>query len=323
MSVDKGDMLGRVRSFGAQCREALTLPEGLRVSGSFSHIVVCGMGGSGIVGDVLKAYLAPSTIPVTVVRDYAIPGFVDSSSLVFCISYSGNTEETLAALEEVQSRGATVVGITSGGTLGENVTRKVVVPGNIQPRAALGYLFFSLIGVLKNSEIITIPHDEISEALSVLEDSDSFEAEGKEIASKIQGRVPLVYTSHDFEVCSYRWKCQLNENGKSLAFSNVCAEMNHNEIVGYHGVDRSQFVVVMLRDSQESERMKKRLDVTKKILETKVDVISVESRGNSLLARLFSLMYVGDFASYFVAIEKGVDPTPVAVIENLKKELRS
>ena len=323
MSIDKSNMLKVIEEFPAQCQTGLELTQGMTVSEKINNIVVAGMGGSGVAGDVLKAIMEnqKSKIPVTVSKDYSLPAFVDNNTLVFINSYSGNTEETLASYNDAVNKNAQIIGLTSGGELADKCKRVIKLPPGFQPRAALGFLFFPLLAVLTNANIINISNDEIQETIKMLEEKEEFNSDGREIAKTIGDRTPLIYASNKFSVAAYRWKCQINENAKTHAFSAIFSELNHNEIVGYTTAKKEDLAVIFLRDSEDHERIKKRMDIMKKIVSQKVDVIEVESKGDSFLSKLFSLMYQSDFASYHLAINKKQDPTPVAVIENLKKEL--
>ena len=321
-SVDKNNMIRSIEDFPSQCRTALELTKGISVQGDVKNIVVSGMGGSGIAGDLLKAYLRNSKIPVHVSKDYKLPEFVDSSTLVFAISYSGNTEETIISYEDAVRRKAKVVAISSGGRLAEICKRTIRVPPGYQPRAALGFLFFPMVGVLSNMNLAREESEEIIEAINIIENSEEYEKEAQAIAKSIKNRTVLLYSSNDFSSASYRWKCQINENSKMPAFCNSIPEMNHNEIAGYQSMDRTSFAAIFLRDNMEDEKTKKKMEITRKIVETKVDSITVFSKGNSFLARMLSLIHLGDFVSYYLAVDNKTDPTPVHVIESLKREIK-
>lgn len=322
MSMDKSNMLKVIEGFPQQCKTALELPKGMSVSGKVDKIVVIGMGGSAVGGDLLKAYMHNSKVPVFVVRDYKVPNFVDENSLVFAVSYSGNTEETISAYESALKKKAKSVAVTSGGSLGQMAKKVIKIPGGLQPRAALGYLFFPVLGVLANSEIVDVKNSEITEMLDILSKTEEFKAIGEGIAKKIGQRTPLIYASEMLNAVAYRWKTQFNENSKTAAFHHAFSEMNHNEIVGYQTMDKGDYVAIFIRDKEDNERIKKRMDITKEIISTRIDVEEVFTKGDGLLSRIFSGIYYGDFASYYIALAKKIDPTPVAVIENLKKRLK-
>ena len=322
MPIDNSNMLKVIEDFPHQCRTALSLPKGMTVSGKVDKIVVAGMGGSAVGGDLLKLYLHDLKIPIFVVRDYKLPNFVDENTLVFAVSYSGNTEETISAFEDAQKKKAKIVAVTSGGKLSEEAKKVIKIPSGLQPRAALGYLFFPALGVLVNSGIVKDSSADVNEMLDILSKKDEFKSFGEKLAKQIGNKTPLIYASEQFSAVAYRWKTQFNENSKAAAFTHVFSEMNHNEIVGYQTMSREKFISIFLRDNFDNDRIKKRMDITKDIISQKVEVAEVYTKGNSLLSRLFSGIYYADFASYFLAIQNKIDPTPVNVIENLKKKLQ-
>ena len=322
MPIDNSNMLKAIEEFPAQCKTALGLAKGMAVSGKINKIVVAGMGGSAVGGDLLKAYLHSSKIPVFVVRDYKVPNFVDEATLVFAVSYSGNTEETISAFESAERNKAKIIAVTSGGALSAQAKKVIKIPVGLQPRAALGYLFFPLLGVLANSNIVAVKDDEITEMIDILSKTDEFKIAGERIAKKIGTRTPIIYASELLSPVAYRWKTQFNENSKTAAFHHAFSEMNHNEIAGYQAMDKNKFISIFIRSKYDNERIKKRMDITKEIISTKVDVEDVFTKGEHLLSRIFSGIYYGDFASYYLALANKIDPTPVAVIENLKKRLK-
>lgn len=322
MSLDNSNMLRVIEDFPQQCKIALGLPKGISVSGKIDKFVVIGMGGSAIGGDLLRIYMHNSKIPVFVIRDYKVPNFVDEKTLVFAVSYSGNTEETISAFEDATKKKAKIIAVTSGGKLGEIAKNVIKIPAGLQPRAALGYLFFPVLGVLVNSNTTDVKSSEITEMLDVLSRTNDFKLVGEKIAKKIQNRIPIIYASELLSAVAYRWKTQFNENSKVAAFYHAFSEMNHNEIAGYQTMNRGNFVAVFIKDKEDNERIKKRMDITKEIISTKVDVEEVNTKGNYLLSRIFSGIYYGDFTSYYLALLNKLDPTPVNVIENLKKKLK-
>ena len=321
MPTDNSNMIKVLEDFPHQCRTALELAKGMAVSGKVDKIVVAGMGGSAVGGDLLKTYMHDSKIPVFVVRDYNIPNFVDENTLFFAVSYSGNTEETLSAYEEAVRKKAKIVAVTSGGQLGSAAKKAIKIPAGLQPRAALGYLFFPMLGVLANSGIVDVNGNEVEEMISILEKTEDFRIFGERLAKKLYGKTPIVYASSLFGPVAYRWKTQFNENSKSPAFHHVFAELNHNEIVGYQLMNKNEWAAIFIRDRHDHDRIKLRMDITKEIISTRVEVEEIFTRGEGMLSRIFSGIYYGDFASYYLALANRIDPTPVSVIENLKKKL--
>ncbi len=291
-------------------------------------VVVTGMGGSAIAGSLLQAYCsekAPS-LHVHVSRGYDVPAFVDNKTLVFAISYSGNTEETLSAVKSAMRKGARVVAVTSGGKLklqAEQLNKAVVeVPEGIQPRAALPYLFMPLLNVLHNSGLISDPSEEVEAAISSLKAAASgYKERARSLAEKLSGKVPLVYSSDRMAGVAYRWKTQFNENSKIHAFTHVFPELNHNELVGYSKLN-ANFYVILLEDEADSRRIKERIKLTKEII-AKRDVPSTQIviKGEYLLTRILSAVHIGDLASVYLAQITGIDPEPVSIIEDFKKQL--
>jgi len=322
MPIDQSNMLKVLEGFSHQCKTAFELTKGMSVTGKVDKIVVAGMGGSAVGGDLLKAYMHDSKIPVFVVKSYDAPAFIDENTLVFAVSYSGNTEETLSVFDTVTKKKAKVIAITSGGELGAKSKKSIRIPSGLQPRASLGYLFFPMLGVLANSGIIELGEKEIKETLDILSNVDEFKKKGEDLAKKIKGRTPIVYASDLFSPVAYRWKTQLNENSKSPAFFHAFPELNHNELVGYQTMSKDKFIAIYIKDDFDHERIKKRMMITKEITSARIDVEEISTKGNSLLARMFSGIYYGDFTSYYLALLNGIDPSPVNVIENLKKKLK-
>ncbi|HER23753.1 MAG TPA: bifunctional phosphoglucose/phosphomannose isomerase [Candidatus Atribacteria bacterium] len=305
---------------------------------NFKNIIVLGMGGSAIGGDLLADYLADElTIPILVIRGYDIPKFVSEDSLVFAVSYSGNTEETLSALKKCIDAKATIIALTSGGQLASLSQEKyfpiIKVPTGIQPRAAISYLFFPVLKALERLALIKERSSEIEETINILQDlSKEYSAQSiiknnfaKKIALSLYKHLPLIYGSEGLlEAVAMRWKTQINENSKWPCFWNVFPELNHNEIVGYeieNNINR-QVKIVYLQDKEGLLRVEQRRQITRKIIQEKVvEFIICPTKGKGKMARMFSLIFLGDLVSYYLAILNRVDPSPVYCIEDLKKEL--
>jgi glucose/mannose-6-phosphate isomerase len=340
---DISNMLGILGSFSDQCKEAVGIGNNFRVPDPFrsdhKNIVFTGMGGSAIGADIIRSYLSDKArVPIIVNRNYTLPAFVDAGSLVIASSYSGNTEETLGAYKDARSRNAKVIAITSGGEL-ERLAKQdgfpvIKIPGALPPRCALGYSFFTALVLVSKIGIVEDQGRYIDEAISGMRRlKDKKLGNGvsgarniaKTIAGKLYGKHPVVYSSNDHIDCvTTRWRGQLAENSKVLASSHVFPEMDHNEIVGWENPRKllKGSVAIFLRDSGDSVRIAKRIDVTKKIIAKRgFDVLEVSSEGESLLARIFSLVYIGDFVSFYLAVLNKRDPTPVECITYLKEEL--
>lgn len=321
MVIDKSNMLEVLDNFPQQCKDALTLPKGITAKGEVTSVVVCGMGGSAIGGDLLKTYVNNTKLPVFVNRDYRVPEFVDNYTLVFAVSYSGNTEETLSAFHDAKKKNANIIAVTSGGELSKKAEKVIRIPSGLQPRCAIGYLFFPMLGVLYNSDLIDVRNADLSEMLSLLNEKEKIKSEAEDLAKKIQGKTPIIYSSGLLKPVAYRWQTQINENAKYPAYHSQFSEMNHNEINAFRAMERSKFLAILLRDEKDHPKIRRRMDICKEIMEKNIDAEEVQVKGSSLLARMFSTIYLGDYASYYLAIRERVDPTPVEVIEWLKKQL--
>ncbi len=299
-------------------------------------IVVTGLGGSAIGGDLLRSYLAEDlAMPFIVNRHYLLPEFVDRHSLVLVSSYSGNTEETIAAHRDAIRRKAQVVCLSSNGKTAELAAKHhqplVTIPRGYPPRAALGYSFFAPLVLLLRLKLIRSRSRDILESISLLKKSAAQYAvpgprnRALRIAQRLHGSVPVIYSSADrFDAVNLRWRGQIAENAKMLAFGHVLPEMNHNELVGWHFYRRTMkgMKVVFLRDRADHPRVKARMEITRHVVAHHAgDVLEVTSVGSSLLARMFSLIYLGDWVSFYLAMLNHVDPTPVKVIDMLKKKL--
>jgi len=338
---DPADMLGLVLGLPNQVQAGWAAGEEADLPALPSPpvaVAVLGMGGSGIGGDLLRSVLAGEcTVPVVVVKDYRVPRWFSQGTLAFAVSYSGNTEETLAAYQAARDRGASVVAITSGGRLAEMAQRDGVpvirLPAGLPPRAAIGHLFFPMLALLHRLGVLSSWGEEVRECVEVLRSlgerlgpsAPVDRNPAKHLATRLHGGVPVVYaTASLLEPAALRWKCQFNENSKTLALWNVFPELNHNETVGW-GVEPElarSFQVVLLRDREEDPRITQRVAITVDLaLHRAGGLHEVRSEGRGKLARLFSTILFGDLTSVYLAYLRGVDPTPVDVIEELKRRL--
>jgi glucose/mannose-6-phosphate isomerase len=337
--LDPRDMRGAIAAFPGHFREGWLLAADLQPrhrAQDLDHLVVIGMGGSAMGGDLLRTYARPSApVPVTVVRDYTLPAWVGPRTLVVASSYSGNTEETLAAFEEALDRRAPIYALTSGGDLHTEALQRdlphVVLPGGMQPRAALGYSFGALLRVADKLGVVAVREEAYAEALAgALRQSDELdEPEGSraaELAGALEGKLPVVYTGPGLmEAVGMRWRTQLHENAKQLAYGNVFAELNHNEIVGWENTPaalRERVAVVVLRDPDDHPQVQRRMDVTRDLLEGRAGAwIEVEPGEGGPLERMLTAVQLGDSVSFYLAMLGGVNPTPVDTIQELKRTL--
>lgn len=339
--VDAGGMLGHLEGFAAQLEEAreIGLATDLRVSADgVDSIVVAGMGGSAIGGELLSGYLSDElSVPFWVVRDYTLPAFVGAGTLLIASSYSGNTEETLSAYKEAVWRGARIICSTTGGDL-ERLAEKhghstVRIPGGLPPRAALGYALIPLLIILIRLGLVSERSEEIAETIDLAgraaatygPDSSCDRNLAKELAGWLHGHFAVIYgTAPRTSAVAERWCAQFSENSKIVAHARELPEMNHNEIVGWSGagVPGGSPRVIFLTDSDDHPRVARRIDTTDSMIrESGIDAKRVRSWGESRLARLLSLVIVGDFTSFYLAALGRVDPTPVVWIDRLKAAL--
>lgn len=339
-AFDPGKMLGRTEGFADQWREAREIGENFHVPTfkGIENVLVLGMGGSAIAGDLLGGYLDyVMPVPLLVNRDYGVPGFVGRNTLVIASSYSGNTAETLSATQEAIERGCSLLGITTGGKLADNLSKQgfdhISIPTGYSPRAALGFSFVPLLIVLQ--KIFDLPEQEpaLEETEQLLREQAELyghevpakDNRAKGLAAALSGKLPVIYGACGaFESVAYRWRCQINENSKRMAVCGAVAEMNHNEIVGWAGPQEltREFVVVNLLDKDYHPEIRYRFEcMAKLIARTAGEVINLESRGDALLTRLFSLIHLGDFVSVYLALLEGMDATPVNSIDTLKQLL--
>jgi glucose/mannose-6-phosphate isomerase len=317
---DRSNMWKLLEDFPKMCREAFFASSGLSPI-KVSNVVVAGMGGSAIAGDVVKEWLNPS-FPFEVCRGYHLPRWVSKDTLVILISYSGETEETLSCAKEAKMAGAKMVGVGSGGTLSRMLEGHpfVRVPTGLPPRAAFPYLFFSTVRVLKDAGLISAELDEeISEALELLPLVKERAERARELSSKMLDKIVFIYAPPGLFSVAFRFKTQLNENSKMPAKVDYLPELCHNEIVGIRSTP-SNVCFVLLRSRWEEERISIRMDFLKSLLEGR-EVIELRGEGKGRLAEMLSLIYFGDIISYHLAGMRGIDPTPVEEITRLKKVL--
>ncbi len=343
--VDPSGMLDRINELpdqvAAAWQQTRTFQPPIERSG-FDAIVITGMGGSAIGGDLVRAWLAEDAdLPIIVSRDYDLPAFVGSRTLVIASSYSGNTEETLSSVEQALARGCPIVAITTGGTLARIVgaapgivsaIELFAYPQNQQPRAALGFSFGLLLGICERLGVARVSTADIDNAvvemqsvrseyaLEIPEDANL----AKALARALHDHIPTIYGAGVFAEVAKRWKGQMNENSKSWAGFDLLPELNHNAVVGYDEPrDLSARVhVVLLESDHDHPRNRLRLRVTAELLDQReIPYTVIPPRGAGRLAQLLSALYVGDFVSYYLALLYGQDPTPVSNIDFLKGRL--
>ncbi len=334
-SIDRKDMLGSVEGMPEHLSEGVR--RGRKAGPPRSapdEVVVCGIGGSAIGGDALKAWLSTEgDVRCEVARGYALPRHVGRQSLVVVSSYSGNTEEALSMLEDARARTSKVVTVSSGGRLAE-VSESlslphVGVPAGMVPRASFGYMFGALLGVVERAGVAS-PGKQLEEASRVLSQMNGTCSRGtatqdnpaKRMAHELHGTVPVVIGHGMSAPVAKRWANQMNENAKSVAFSSELPEMDHNEIVPWAADPRSQgFSAVFLDHDFSDRRMGPRLEATRDMVCRRSRAHVVKALGVSPLAQIMSLVVLGDYVSVYSAVLRGEDPSTTAPIEELKRIL--
>lgn len=324
-----------LRGFAGQVAEAPRLADGLRLAGELPReVLVAGMGGSALAGDLLHA-LAHDRAPfaVHVLRGYTVPAWVGPTTLVVGLSYSGSTEETVAAFDAARACGARGVVVAAGGALSACAAREglpwIRVPPGLPPRAALAYLLLPLVALLEGAGAPLGGAAEREEAVAVL---GALGAElgpavptsqnpAKELAVWLEGRWPVVYGTDRTAAVAYRWQTQLLENAKVVAFSGALPEVDHNAIEAWAAEPGGEWGVVWLRDPAEHPRVARRAVLTRALLETRRATREVWARGEGRLARLLSLVHLGDWVSYYLAVLRGADPWAVETLETFKRRM--
>ena len=336
---DVDDMLGKVSGFPQQMRDAWKIG-GDFVSevptGDFTRIVVCGMGGSAIGGDMARSLLGERLrVPLIGCRDYRVSGYLAEGAFVVISSYSGNTGETLSAYDSLRGTSATVVAVSSGGTLEERCKEHNVpfcrIPGGMPPRSALGFSLMPLLQILRAAGLAELEDSEFEEAVTAVEELcdvcalDADENPALSLAHEMIDSVPFIYAGPGlFEAVARRWSCQLNENSKMLSHFAYYPEINHNEIVGWEAQPEfmESVVVVSLEDCDDHEMTGHQTEIGLGILdELAAGIIRLRSDEGMRMKRLLTTMILGDFISVYLALLNGVDPTPVKKIDYLKKML--
>lgn len=337
-AIDSENMFRLKLDFPDQWEEAIKISNDFRINVDIKrvqNIQISGMGGSAISGDLIASYTNDRlSIPVMVNRHYKLPKWVDEHTLFIGCSYSGNSGEILASTHQALQQGAQVVVITSGGTLLELAQRKdlpyVKIPGGLPARAALPYNFVLQYQLFRNLEFINENDDPLLETLDLLrEQSHSYqnieENEAISLAEAIRDTLCIIYSDGKILApVNARWRTQFEENAKTLCYGNVLPEMNHNEIVGWENIAHltGRLSVIFLQDKEDDKRITKRIDVTRELIqESAASVFNFSSRGESRMARMFSLIQFGDWTSLYLALITNTDPTPLPRIDLLKWKL--
>jgi glucose/mannose-6-phosphate isomerase len=334
-AVDPGGMRDIIASLPEQLSAGLKVGGAARVPlDGAQRIFIVGMGGSAIGGDVFAAWLADRTrVPIQVVRDYRLPAYARPEDLLIAVSYSGNTEETLAATTQAIKLGCRIVAITSGGTLRDlvraNEMRVLPVPTGLPPRGAFGHMFGTLAGLGGDWALGDLAA-ELRQAITHLEglrtrlrpESGVRANRAKALAIRIRTVVPVIYGTGPFVAIARRWQTQLNENSKVLAFSSTFPEADHNELVGWMEDSRAKVHrAILLRDPDEAPDIRRQLDITVSLMSRKTKVEQIHDDGPTLVSRMLGTLFLGDYVSLYLAALRRVDPLVLKPIQALKAKL--
>jgi glucose/mannose-6-phosphate isomerase len=337
---DRSGMLDHVGALSRQCQDAWTLTRQLKLPTRHlraKKVLIAGMGGSAIGGDLAIAVVADkSPLPILVHREYDLPAHVDRQTLVIASSYSGNTEETLSAFKAAHARGCPLVAVTTGGRLarlaGEWNAPCISFDYQSPPRAALGYLFVSLLGILQGLGVTGDLEGDVEEALAVLAAQDltlspdipHARNRAKQLSSELVGRIPVVIGAGPLAPVARRWKTQLNENSKSWGYFEPLPEMNHNAVSGIHFPEEiaQRVRILFLSSSGIHARSQLRLDLSQQILRDQgIVCCQVPIQGKAKLAKILAAVQLGDYVSCYLAILYGADPTAIDDITLLKQRM--
>lgn len=320
-----------ISAFSNHLRDALDIGSNTTLTCStkeINNILICGLGGSGIGGTIVSDIISPRVnIPITSTKDYSIPNFVNENTLVIANSYSGNTEETISALEKCQAKNAEIAIITSGGNLKaiaeENKYNKIIIPENQPPRAMFGYAFVGLFYMLNHYKIIDDSFvSDFTKAIKLLDaEKSDIQVQAMSLAKKMHKKTPVIYVANGFEGVAVRFRQQLNENSKMLGWHNVIPEMNHNELLGWR-TNVNDLAVVYFRNKSDYGRNQIRMDINKTIISKYTDNISeIWSKGDSLIENSLYHINFGDWVSWYLSEMNNVDAIEIDVIDFLKGEL--
>jgi glucose/mannose-6-phosphate isomerase len=331
---DKEDMMGVIS------RQHLQLDQKFEIAGlekfeAISNIVLSGMGGSALEGEFVKNWLADRLpVPFEIVRGYTLPSYVGEDTLLIASSYSGNTEETLEALEQAEVKGAQIVIFTAGGKLAERAAEQnyphYVMPSGLQPRVAVCYGVKALTDLFTELGLIQSVKGELSEAVEFMKesiktwgaDTATDENPAKQLANELLGHEIVMYGGPSTAVASLKWKINFNETSKNLAFYYNYPEFNHNEFMGWSHPQKTNIKVIELLSDLDHPQIAKRFEISNRLLSgTMPAPIMIQAKGENKLQQMLWIQTLGDFVSVYLGCLNGIDPTPVPLIEKLKIDL--
>ena len=320
-----------INEFTNHLSDAINIADNTSLSPSkkeIKNILICGLGGSGIGGTIVSDIVSSDVkVPIISTKDYSVPSFVNEHTLVIANSYSGNTEETLYALEKCQLNGAEISIITSGGSLKkiaeEKGYNKIIIPGNHPPRAMFGYGFTEIFFLLHHYKLIDSSFkSDFEKAITLLNiEKNHIQKEAMELAKKLYKKTPVIYVANGFEGVAIRFRQQINENSKMLCWHHVVPEMNHNELLGWR-TNINDLAVVYFRNNSDYDRNQIRMDINKKVIEKYTDNITeIWSKGDSVIENSLYHINLGDWVSWYLSEMNNVDAIEIDVINFLKEEL--
>lgn len=320
-----------IEAFPEQLLEAIQIGKKAKFTehkGNINNVLIAGLGGSGIGGSIVAEIVSDKAIvPINVTKGYFIPAYINESSLVIISSYSGNTEETVNAMQLALAKKAKVVCVTSGGKIEkiakENKLDHVIIPGGMPPRACLGYSLTQLFFILDFFKIARFDFiSELNHSVELLKKEEkNIQNEAMDITLKIVGKIPVIYTTTKNEGLAIRLRQQLNENSKVLCWHHVFPELNHNELVGWTQ-ENQNLAVLILRDPQEYSRNDARIAISKEVFEKHTStIIEIWAKGSSTIEKAFYLIHLGDWISWYLSEKRGVDASEIKVINHLKSQL--
>lgn len=333
--LDKENLRQIIIDSAKQFSDGMNLAKDIKIEGKFKSLEISGMGGSSLPANILRIYLSSlyaknrtdkKRFGIFQNRFYTLPHEAYDNCLNFFASYSGNTEETIASLKEAIRHKLPSIGFATGGELVElckkNNVPCVILPAGIQPRYATGYFFAAMFQVLVNSGMVEDKTNELVRLSAKLAlDIKKFENQGKKLAKKLAGKTPIIYSSPRYKSIAMIWKIKFNENAKTPAFYNFFPELNHNEMVGFT-LPQGKFHIITLLDKQDHPQDIKRMQITAKLLRKKgIETTIIEMEDSNIFNTIFTTLLLGDWTSYYLALEYGQDPTPVDMVEDLKKQL--
>lgn len=337
INIDKYNLKKVISEEYKQIKDGLALVEGIKFDKKFDSIMISGMGGSALPGNVLRIFInytfkdsKEKRLQVFQNRFYGLPTEAYNNCLNIICSYSGNTEETIASFQECLDNNLPCVGFSNGGKIKEmclaNNIPHVEIPypfDNFQPRMATGYFVFSIFQLLINSGLIKFDIsklDEVSEKLRLR--TDALEEQGKALAKKLVGVTPIIYAGTYFKAIANIWKIKINENAKTPAFWGYFPELNHNEMVGFTN-PQGKFFFVMLLDEKDHPQNIKRFEVMQKLMAKRgMEGEIIKITGDNTFEKVFATLFLGDWTSYYLALEYGIDPTPVDMVEEFKELIK-